>query len=1038
MSNKQILRLKLLTASFLSLGCSFVDNIGETASYNTTVNPAVTTLADGDSVNTTNQNGIVDTSVSSPGIQLGANGSITVNSSYNQSDLTTGTRAALNLKNNTINHLGTNSSISAIYTDASYSGSNKALYGIYLDSTADLEANKLTVNVTNQSTGAVNTINTLYGIQSFSNVNLGTGSSITVNSSSTSNATGMIVAKSLKADNLNIEVTATNATGLMIGTNATVDLGSGSSITSIARSNGYGINMNSGSSLSANNLSLSVKAAPSISSIIGSASFYMTSNTTATVGANSSIYTEVKDAAGLYLFGGNSSFTVTDQLTITTKGANSQGAWAQGTNAVINLGTNAKITTYGNSTYSASNISNWNSAAVMARDAGKVVAGDNSYLKTYGNNFAMGVFSYGSSSLVELGNNVTVETYGKDTYGLLAMNGNSSITAKSNLTIISHGDNSTGLLSQNNATINLGTRANIQIYGENSYGTDLYNTGKLSADGLSLFTDKKSSIALQAAENGTVVLTGTSRATTINAAQGKGEAIQLSNSASLTGTGIINILGNVSNADTSNINVAMDTGSSFLGSWNTATTATGNLSLTGSYWKMTGDSLVPSLSSTNSTIEFGTDISHITGSNQTFGTLSVDSLSGNNTIFKMRTDMANQNGDLLMVTGSSSGTHQVFITNQGSAQVTGDERLTVVKTSDGIAEFQATHIVELGGYQYTLHRNPDQMNDWELFGTKSPYNPTPDGPSNPADAGLNLFRGSYLLNYAENQTLMKRLGDLRNQEQKRKGDLWARVIGGKFSVNSDGFLHSFDMDYWGLQAGLDKKIDRKDGKGTVYVGGMFGYSKGNLNYDQGSGNIDSKYLGAYWTHISPNGFYADFVLKYGWQGSEFNVLDSAGQPVKGKNIDTQVFSGSLELGRKYFFNQTEKKGFYVEPQTQLTIGHQSGETFTASNGLQTKVDGYRSVLGRVGAHIGYEVKSGKNPVNVYAKWDWVKEFDGDLNYSLNNSQEETSYKGSWHVWGVGATAQFGKKHNLYLEVERATGGKFVQDWAISGGYRFSW
>lgn len=219
---------------------------------------------------------------------------------------------------------------------------------------------------------------------------------------------------------------------------------------------------------------------------------------------------------------------------------------------------------------------------------------------------------------------------------------------------------------------------------------------------------------------------------------------------------------------------------------------------------------------------------------------------------------------------------------------------------------------------------------------------------------------------------------------------------------------------------------------------MFGYSKGSLDYATGYGSIDSKSLGAYWTHISPNGFYADVIFKYGWMNNEFRVLDSAGTLVRSKEIDTHGFSTSLEVGRRYHFNQQGKQGFYIEPQAQLTMGHQRGDAFTASNGLQVKVDSYRSVLGRMGAHIGYEVKGGNNPVNVYAKMDWIKEFDGDIGYSFNGSREATSYKGSWRAWGVGATAQFGSKHNLYVELERASGGQFRQSWAVSGGYRLAW
>lgn len=118
------------------------------------------------------------------------------------------------------------------------------------------------------------------------------------------------------------------------------------------------------------------------------------------------------------------------------------------------------------------------------------------------------------------------------------------------------------------------------------------------------------------------------------------------------------------------------------------------------------------------------------------------------------------------------------------------------------------------------------------------------------------------------------------------------------------------------------------------------------------------------------------------------LIDSEGTPVRANHINTQGFSSSLEIGRRYHFNQKKQSGWYIEPQAQITLGHQSGNTFTASNGLRIKVDSYRSVLGRFGTHLGYEIKGGKNPFNIYGKWDWIKEFDGEVGFNLNRSKKD--------------------------------------------------
>lgn len=532
-------------------------------------------------------------------------------------------------------------------------------------------------------------------------------------------------------------------------------------------------------------------------------------------------------------------------------------------------------------------------------------------------------------------------------------------------------------------------------------------------------------------------------------------AIYTEESGEINGSGIYDIQGDIVNRIGGKVDLNFESGSYFKGATNRDSGVI-DLTLAGtSRWDMTEDSTMSTLTFS----EFGGHVHFDTDLNSNYGTLTLTDLAGNRGTFYMRTDIVgdgagNNIGDLLVVTDTSAGNHVLSVANQGSAATTGDETLTVVETADGFATFGLTNQVELGGYMYGLRRVDGQETNWELYAAPpgdpaGPELPDTGGGKKPTpstDAGVNLFSGAYLLNYAETQTLLKRMGDLRGGTQ--ENGVWARVYGGKFSSSGDGFLNSYDMNYWGVQTGYDKKIEREDKKGTVYVGGFFGYSKGNLDYlTDGSGSIDSKSIGAYWTHIHRNGFYADAVLKYNWMKNDFKNLDTAGDLVKGSDISSSGFTGSLEVGRRYFFKKSEngekiqvqdRQGWYVEPQLQLTVGQQSGGSFTASNGLRIKADFYRSMMGRVETHLGYEVKSGKNPVNVYGKFGVVKEFDGDVDYTLNGSRESTSYGDTWKVWGLGITAKVGKKHDVYMEVERATGGQFTQNWSVNGGYRFSW
>lgn len=448
---------------------------------------------------------------------------------------------------------------------------------------------------------------------------------------------------------------------------------------------------------------------------------------------------------------------------------------------------------------------------------------------------------------------------------------------------------------------------------------------------------------------------------------------------------------------------------------------TADVGVTNSTWRMTDSSETHHFFAEDSTISFIKNPGK-------FSILSVQECASiDNTLFLMNTDLAANQGDLLKVNGPLFGhNNKIEVNNQGSAWVNAEQELTIVETGGSASDaFSLTRPVEVGAFEYNLKQ---VGNNWNLY--------TTGRLTSTAEGTMNLVGGSYLLNYAETRTLLQRMGDLRDSDQKQ--GVWARIYGGEFTSSSNKMLNGFEMSYTGVQIGRDKKFNLGEKKGDIYFGGMFGYSKGSLEYDSGEGNVDSKSLGLYGTYIHPKGFYVDTVLKYNKMKSDYKVLDTAGMGVKGEDINTDGIHFSVEVGKRFHFDQKKREGWYMEPQAQISLGRTTGGDFTASNGLRVHVDDYNSVLGRVGMNVGYEVKGGKNPINVYGKISYVHEFDGDVGYRFNGISAGDSFGDSWVVYGIGATAKFGKNHHLYLDVERASGGKFNQPWAINGGYRFSW
>lgn len=415
-----------------------------------------------------------------------------------------------------------------------------------------------------------------------------------------------------------------------------------------------------------------------------------------------------------------------------------------------------------------------------------------------------------------------------------------------------------------------------------------------------------------------------------------------------------------------------------------------------------------------------------------FKNLTVENLKGALN-FTMSTDIAAEKSDKLIIKNSAEGHHTLNLINNGSSKTTGQEKLTLVdidENATSTAEFKTDHQVELGGYKYHLTKDG---NNWVLVSngtvtnTDKNDNNTSSKPqiTTTANASAGFLNANYLMSYVETQTLLKRLGDMRNSGT--FGDVWLRGFSGKLDSFSSGKLSKFDMNYHGFQFGADKQLSEN----TPFVIGAFvGQTYGDPDYRKGDGSLRSFNTGLYTTYLDESGFYLDGVAKYARQKNHFKVKDTADNRVQGTG-HTNGLGVSLELGKKYQIND-----FYIEPQTQIAYSHQNGTSINATNGLNVKLGNYNSLIGRASALFGYQVNTENSNINLYAKTGIVREFDGDTYYKLNGNKESHSFEGNWWNNSIGVSAQVNKAHTIYLDVESSTGNRFdlLQ---VNGGYRYS-
>lgn len=824
--------------------------------------------------------------------------------------------------------------------------------------------------------------------------NLGSGSSVTSIASGIAYAEGVVVSNqsSLQADALQISTQGTNGIALRVsGYGSNVDLGNGSNIqTNGINSHAVQVDTLTGDS---GNGDATLKADALTINTLGRASqgINIQDNGSVDLGSNSTIITTGDISAGIWSWGK----LVADHLTISTSGATSPGISAR-ENSLINIG------------------------------AGSVIS------------------SAQTGGIVAIDDNVTV---------------NFSGTEEERNTIQSVGYGASAQSA--GAVINL-ANTDVVIKNSNIVGRGLWSLqgGMINGEGISV-TGPDTAAGALAWDGGQISLTGD---LSIKMDSPAGVAIATLYSAGfapgvITSEGKAEITGSVMSMG-GLIDLNLAPGSLWSGSAASDNVNGGhlNVSLTDSTWNVGQTSNLDNLTLNNSLV----DLSAATD-NTTYSTLTIANLSGSGN-FSLRTSLAgdgegvNNIGDKIVVTGSSAGNYGLNILNRGSAVTTGNEVLTVVETADGIATFRGNTDVELGGYVYSVNK---QGNNWVLSSPKAPETPPADEQSvTPADsdalqpastedagipipsaeqsnnstitstanAGANFLNVGYLMNYAEMQTLMQRMGDVR--QGKTAGNVWLRGMDGRFSGFANGKLSHFSMNYTGYQFGVDKRLSDEM---PIYLGLFMGATEGSPHYRAGEGTTKSEHFGIYGTWLNDAGFYMDGVVKFNRQRNQFDVSDTQNNRISGNGVSSGL-SGSLEAGKKFSFSD-DLTGFYLEPQLQLTAGHQDGSSVRASNGLNITLSSYKSMMGRASVLAGYEVNQSNYKLNTYLKTGVLREFEGNAAYALNGSDERLSFKGNGWNNGVGVSAQI-SSHTLFIEADMVDGNRFNQR-QVNAGYRFS-
>lgn len=699
----------------------------------------------------------------------------------------------------------------------------------------------------------------------------------------------------------------------------------------------------------------------------------------------------------------------------------------------LNVAQNTYITTIGETGHAIFSASN--------NDAGKIGLSGNLNIDSYGDK-SYGIRVIGGT--VDVQKNTVINMYGNNTSGIhTSKDGNGLVEGVIDLhgdTIIKAEGNGNKGIYASTGLITMDGKGYLQMDGNKSYGIYVDNGGKVVLNGgVSIDAQKEGNQGIYIYGSGNVelhdsvdIFTGSDAAANAININGKGSTAE--NKAQVNGTAQFNMLGNIKVSNGGSIDLEMTEGSFWQGAAgiDAGNGSTSSLSFdNNAVWKLTGNSEVTDLTLDGAWLD-------MTADGNAFSTLKTESLNGSGGTIILDVDgTAVDQADKLYVTDTFTGTQALKlheINGRDNDPTLGKDALGTILASVNINNGTFTAVDGEGSLFWQRYELGQQASntggyttDWYL---KEIENISPaERPTTTVESVLAAGALNYYTWRSENDKLMQRMGELRHNGDDAKG-VWFRVNGSKIGRSGSW---GFENKYTAYELGYDEVIKRTDDF-VRYNGVALNYTDGSSSYRRGNGGNDAKAISFYGTQIGSKGHYLDVLFKISRLANDFTVYDSNANKITGE-LDNVGVAVSAEYGRKNVLS----RGWYIEPQAQLTLGYLGGDSYQTSNGITVQQDGINSAVGRVGFNLGREIG---NQANIYVKANLLHEFGGGYDVTMadsggNRFKAADAFNDTWFEYGIGAALKTGSNSHIYIDVERSSGGDFKKDWQWNAGARWT-
>ncbi|EDW1488843.1 autotransporter outer membrane beta-barrel domain-containing protein [Salmonella enterica subsp. enterica] len=325
---------------------------------------------------------------------------------------------------------------------------------------------------------------------------------------------------------------------------------------------------------------------------------------------------------------------------------------------------------------------------------------------------------------------------------------------------------------------------------------------------------------------------------------------------------------------------------------------------------------------------------------------------------------------------------------------------------------------ELGVYQYAAEKVMDGVNN-----RTSIYYTSTGKLSNSAATAVSMAAAPVDVANLESDTLAKHMNSVRHGKD---SGVWLSYFGGE-NRNTTAAGPEYTLKTNGVMLGADTLTEN-----NWLAGVAVSSARSDVSVMNSSGDLNSYGAQFYMSRRYDSGVFVDSALQFNHFSNTAKARMINGQQAK---ADFSGNSYGLEAKVGYAWNDN---GFFAEPYVRAAARAFDGEHYALSNGMTVNSNDYKSMLGEVGADVGYQYDLSGGYVKPYLHLAALNEFADGNSVRVNNVSLDNSVKGAAFQAGLGAEVKVTDNLGGYAAFDYTKGDNTERPWQATVGVNYTW